>query len=227
MLIHQISLALFATQAGGEELTGIAGWAVDVMTALGPIGVAITIFLENAWPPIPSEIILPLAGFTAAQGSFTIAEAIVWATVGSVTGAWMLYTLGRVFGHDRLVAIAEKLPLVRGSDITKTTEWFERHGSKAVFFGRMLPIFRSLISIPAGLEKMNFLLFTVLTLLGSAIWNSIFVTAGYILGDNWHAIGPWADVLQYVVIGIVVIVVVWWVIRRIIDNRKNSAEEIS
>ena len=224
MLKELAAVALTATQAGGEELTGIAGWAVDIMTGLGPIGVAITIFLENAWPPIPSEIILPLAGFTAAQGSFSVVSAIIWATVGSVTGAWMLYAIGRIFGHDRLVAIAEKLPLVRGSDITKTTEWFDRHGSKAVFFGRMLPIFRSLISIPAGLEKMNFLLFTVLTLLGSAIWNTIFVVAGYILGDNWHAIGPWADVLQYVVIGVVVVVIVWWVVRRILDNRKRRQE---
>ena len=217
MLLMQL-----ASNAGrGEELSGIAGWAVDVMTALGPFGVAVTIFLENAWPPIPSEIILPLAGFTAAQGSFTVAEAIIWATVGSVVGAWMLYGLGRVFGHDRLVAIAEKLPLVRGSDITKTTDWFNRHGSKAVFFGRMLPIFRSLISIPAGLEKMNFLLFTALTLAGSAIWNSIFVGAGFMLGENWHAIGPWADVLQYMVIAAVVLVIVWWVVKRVLENRNT------
>lgn len=223
--MRDFALALVTANASSEELSGIAGWAVDVMNALGPIGVAITIFLENAWPPIPSEIILPLAGFTAAQGGFTVIEAIIWATVGSLTGAWMLYALGRIFGHDRLVAIAEKLPLVRGSDITKTTAWFERHGSKAVFFGRMLPIFRSLISIPAGLEKMNFVLFSVLTLFGSAIWNTIFVYAGFLLGENWHAIGPWADVLQYVVIAAVVIVVIWWVVKRIIDNRRIGSEK--
>ena len=217
-------MQIFVADAG-EGLTGVARWAVELMTALGPLGVTITIFLENAWPPIPSEIILPLAGFTAAQGSFTVLEAILFATVGSLVGAWMLYALGRVVGHDRLVAVAERLPLVRASDIDKTTDWFRRHGSKAVFLGRMIPIFRSLISIPAGIERMSFWMFTLLTLLGSLIWNSLFVIAGFLLGENWHVIGPYADWLQYAVIGVVVLVFGWWVVRRMRENRQQGGQE--
>lgn len=206
----------------GEELTGIAAWAVGLMELIGAPGAGVAIAAENLWPPIPSEIILPLAGFAAAQGVFSLAEAIIWTTVGSLVGALALYALGRLLGHDRLVAIAEKLPLVRPDDITKTTSWFDRHGSKAVFFGRFLPIFRSLISIPAGIERMPVVKFAVLTTIGSAIWNTVFVLAGYLLGRNWHAVEPYVDVLQYVVIGLVVLVMVWWIVRRIIENRRLS-----
>ena len=213
---------LLAASVGDSDLTGIAGWAVDLMSALGPSGVAIAIFLENLWPPIPSEIILPLAGFTAAQGGFTIVEAVAFATAGSLLGAWLLYGLGRVFGHERLVAIAERMPLVRADDIDRTTAWFRRHGGKAVFFGRMLPVFRSLISIPAGLEKMRFWLFSLLTLLGSAIWNTVFIGLGFVLGESWDVIGPWADSLQYLVLAVVAAVILVWVIRRIREDRARK-----
>ncbi|WP_430592715.1 DedA family protein [Humidisolicoccus flavus] len=213
--------------AGSEEsLTGVAAWAVNLMEVIGAPGAGIAIAVENLWPPIPSEVILPLAGFAASQGTFTIAEALIWTTAGSLIGAMVLYFLGRLLGHDRLVRVAERLPLVNASDIDKTTAWFRRHGAKAVFFGRMLPVFRSLISIPAGIEKMPFLQFTLLTLLGSAIWNTIFVLCGFLLGNNWHIVGPYADVLQYVVIGLVVVVIGWWVVKRLIENRNirnNSA----
>lgn len=216
-------LALASTAA--DELTGVAAWAVSLMETVGAPGAAIAIAAENLFPPIPSEVILPLAGFTAAQGGFTVIEAILWTTAGSLFGAFLLYGLGRLLGHDRLVHIARKLPLVRASDIDKTTAWFSRHGAKAVLFGRMLPIFRSLISIPAGIERMPVLQFGLLTLVGSAVWNSVFVLLGYSLGRSWHAIEPYADVLQYVVIGVVLVVIVWWVVRRLIENRGKLDDE--
>lgn len=210
-------------QASGstEELTGVAGWAVGLMDAIGAPGAAVAIAAENLFPPIPSEIILPLAGFSAAQGSFTVAEAIVWTTIGSMVGALALYLLGRWLGHDRLAAIARRMPLVRASDIDKTTAWFAKHGWKTVLFGRFLPIFRSLISIPAGIEKMPVLLFLGLTTLGSAIWNTIFIMIGVTLGMNFHIIEPYMEWLQWLVIGAVVLVLAIWVVRRM---RQNSAE---
>lgn len=195
------------------------------METIGAPGAAIAIAAENLFPPIPSEVILPLAGFTAAQGGFSLAEALIWTTVGSVVGALALYTLGRLLGHDRMVWLADKMPLVRSSDIGKTVAWFDRHGSKAVLFGRMLPIFRSLISIPAGIERMPVWKFGLLTLIGSAVWNAIFVVLGFTLGRNWELIEPWADTLQWVVIGAVVLVVVWWVVKRIIENRRLGNTE--
>ena len=152
------------------------------METLGGPGAGLAIAAENLFPPIPSEVILPLAGFTASQGSFTIAEAIIWTTAGSVVGAFALYLVGALLGRDRFRWIWAKLPLVKMSDLDKTEAWFERHGRKAVFFGRMIPIFRSLISIPAGIERMPVWKFLGLTTAGSLIWNSIFVFAGYYLG---------------------------------------------
>lgn len=213
---------LMTTAVNDGELTGVAAWAVGLMEAIGAPGAAVAIAAENLFPPIPSEVILPMAGFTAAQGGFTVAEAIIWTTIGSLVGALALYLLGRGLGHDRLARIAERMPLVRASDIDKTTAWFAKHGWKTVLFGRFLPIFRSLISIPAGIERMPVLLFLGLTAVGSAIWNTIFVMLGYTLGRNWHVIEPYMDVLQWVVIGGVLLVIAWWIIARMRRNHREG-----
>lgn len=213
---------LAQTAADTDELTGVAGWAVGLMDAIGAPGAAVAIAAENLFPPIPSEIILPLAGFAAAQGSFSIAEAIIWTTIGSVVGALALYLLGRLLGHDRLAAIASRMPLVRASDIEKTTAWFSRHGWKTVLFGRFLPVFRSLISIPAGIERMPVLLFLGLTTLGSAIWNTIFIMIGVTLGRNYHVIEPYMDWLQWIVLGIVALAIGVWAVRRMLRNKAEG-----
>lgn len=206
------------------DLTGVAGWAVNLMETLGGPGAAVAIASENLFPPIPSEIILPLAGFTASQGTFTLAGAIFWTTLGSVVGALALYVLGRAFGRDRFRAVWSRLPLVDLDDLDRTEAWFAKHGAKSVFFGRMVPIFRSLISIPAGLEAMPAHLFLLLTAAGSLLWNSIFVVAGYQLGENWHQVEPYADTFQKIVIGIVVLVVGVWVVRRVNRNRNRARD---
>lgn len=192
----------------------VAQWAVSLMEFLGAAGVGVAIALENVFPPVPSELILPLAGFTASRGSFGLVEVLLWATLGSVVGAVALYGLGAWLGLDRLRRIADRMPLVKVSDVDRSVGWFGRHGSKAVFFGRMIPIFRSLISIPAGVQRMPLPRFILLTLAGSAIWNSIFVIAGFLLGENWSAVEPYAGVLQWVVIvGIVLAIGAFIVIR--------------
>lgn len=165
--------------------------------------------------PLPSEVILPLAGFTASQGGFTLAGALFWTTLGSVVGALALYGLGHALGRDRLRTVWGRLPLTNLDDLDRTEAWFDRHGRKAVFFGRMIPIFRSLISIPAGVERMPPVTFTALTLAGSLIWNTIFVLAGYYLGEQWHRVEDYAGVFQLVVIGVVGVAAAWWVITRL------------
>lgn len=210
-----INAAVAVSPDGGVPTTGVAGWAVDLMERLGLFGAGLAIALENLFPPLPSEIILPLAGFTASRGTFSLGGALAATTLGSVIGAVALYYVGVLLGRDRLRAVVDRLPLVNLRDVDKAEAWFDRHGSKAVFFGRMIPIFRSLISIPAGVERMPVFRFVVLTLAGSLIWNAIFVLAGYNLGQNWEAVTPYADTFQKVVIAAVLLAVIVFVVRRV------------
>jgi membrane protein DedA with SNARE-associated domain len=202
------------SDGSGSLLSGFSDWAVGLMETIGAPGAGIAVALENVFPPLPSELILPLAGFTASRGGFTLVEAIFWTTLGSVVGALALYGIGAALGRDRMRRIAKKLPLVQVSDVDRTEDWFQRHGNKAIFFGRMIPIFRSLISIPAGIERMHLGLFTLLTLGGSLIWNSLFIGAGFLLGENWHVVEQYAGIFQWIVIVVVVLAVAWWVAKR-------------
>ena len=129
-------------------------------------------------------------------------------------GALVLYYLGAWFGRDRLYWLWDRLPLTKTSDLERTEAWFERHGRKAVLFGRMVPIFRSLVSIPAGVERMPVTLFVALTLLGSATWNTVFVVAGFQLGENWHRVEPYVGALQWaVILGVVALLCLFVLVR--------------
>lgn len=205
----------------------IVGWAVRVMGALGGPGVALLLFLENLFPPIPSEVILPLAGVTAGQGTHSYWVILAWTLVGSLIGAWLLYFIGHALGATRVRRIFEWIPLLDGEDFDASVAWFQRHGTAGIFFGRMVPAVRSVISIPAGIYGMPLPKFTALTLAGSAIWNTIFVSFGFYLGENWHVIEPWTDVLSLVVYAVLVLLLVWFVVQRIRRNRRQSNETTS
>jgi membrane protein DedA with SNARE-associated domain len=204
---------LLASPTPGE-LGGVAGWAVDMMERIGGPGAGIAVAVENVFPPIPSEIILPLAGFTASQGGMTLLSALFWTTAGSVFGALVLYWLGYKFGRDRTYALIDRIPFVGTEWLNKAEAWFLDHGRSAVFFGRMIPVVRSGISVPAGVSRMPLSQFALYTTLGSLLWNSIFVLAGYFLGENWHYVEQYASTFQYVVIGLVVVGVAALLIRR-------------
>jgi membrane protein DedA with SNARE-associated domain len=214
-----------AAAANGEEIGGIAGWATDLMDKLGAPGAGLAIALENLFPPLPSEVILPLAGFTAAQGDMNLVAALVWTTIGSVAGALALYGIGAAIGRDRIRALVARLPLVKLSDLDRTEAWFARHGAKAVFFGRMIPIFRSLISVPAGVERMRMTTFLAFTTLGSLIWNAAFVLAGYQLGDNWRTVEETVGVYSKVVLAGAVVAVLAFVVVRIVRSRSDYSRE--
>jgi membrane protein DedA with SNARE-associated domain len=216
-------LTALVHEAANAPDSGLAGWTVELMDRMGLFGAALAVGMDNLFPPIPSEVILPLAGFAASQGTFTLTGALVATTLGSVTGAVVLYWLGAIFGRDRAVAVFDRVPLLKVSDLEKTEAWFAKHGGMAVFFGRMVPIFRSLVSLPAGVERMSFSLFLLLTTLGSLIWNSIFVVTGYRLGENWDAVEPYADIFQKLVIGAVLVVIVVFVVVRVRDKRRSAA----
>ncbi|MGD9482334.1 DedA family protein [Streptomyces sp. TRM70308] len=208
--MHSVTLAL-----EGEPSGGIAGWATGLVDTMGGPGAGLAIALENLFPPLPSEIILPLTGFAAGQGVLSLASALFWTTLGSVVGAVALYWVGALLGRDRMYVIWGRLPLVKVSDLEKTEAWFYKHGRKAVFFGRMVPIFRSLISVPAGVERMSLPLFIALTTLGSLIWNTVLVMAGYWLGDQWHVVEQYVGVFSKVVLGVVALGVLVFIARRL------------
>ncbi|MFI9170818.1 DedA family protein [Streptomyces lincolnensis] len=212
-----MTLALAQEPAGG-----IAGWAADLVDAMGGPGAGLAIALENLFPPLPSEVILPLTGFAAGQGVISLFSALFWTTLGSVVGAAVLYWIGMLFGRERMYAIWARLPLVKVSDLERTEEWFRKHGTKAVFFGRMVPIFRSLISVPAGLERMPMPVFLLLTTLGSLIWNSALVLSGYWLGDRWDLVETYVGVVSKVVLVLVAVAAVLYVVVRL--RSRGSAQ---
>jgi membrane protein DedA with SNARE-associated domain len=197
----------------------LVDWVTDLMHTAGAPGAAVAIALENLFPPLPSEVFLPLAGFTAAQGKMSLFDAILWTTSGSVAGALVLYWIGALLGRDRVRRIASRMPLVRLSDVDRTEAWFLRNGYKAVFFGRMIPVFRSLISIPAGIERMRLAPFLAYTAAGSLLWNTALILAGYLLGDNWHLVEQYVGLASKVVLGLAVVAVATFVITRLARRR--------
>ncbi|MEW2189944.1 DedA family protein [Streptomyces microflavus] len=207
--------------AAEEPQGGIAGWATGLVETFGGPGAGFAIALENLFPPLPSEIILPLTGFAASQGVLSLASALFWTTLGSVVGAVALYTIGAVFGRERMHHLWAKLPLVKASDLVRTEEWFARHGTKAVLLGRMVPVFRSLISVPAGVERMPLPLFVGLTTAGSLVWNTLLVMAGYWLGDRWDVVGTYVGLVSKIVLGAALLAAVWWIAKRV-RGRKES-----
>ena len=204
-------------------MQSIIDWIVGLMEVLGAPGVGIAILLENLFPPIPSEVVLPLAGFTVAQGSLNLINVFIWSVLGSVIGAYILYGVGAWLGLERLRKIADWMWLVRVSDVDKSIEFFHKHGKPSIFFGRLIPGIRSLISIPAGLDRMNLVMFGLWTTLGSGIWNAILIYLGLKLGENWEQATVWADTYSkviYVVLILIILGFLAYFIRRAVKERQ-------
>ncbi|MFP5307990.1 MAG: DedA family protein [Actinomycetes bacterium] len=202
---------------GTDSASGVAELVLDLVAALGAPGVGVAVAAENLFPPIPSEVVLPLAGISAARGEMSLVGAVGWSTVGSVVGALLLYWLGAALGTARLQAAWEKLPLTSADDILRAEAWFHRWGELAVLLGRCVPVVRSAVSVPAGVTRMPLVRFTALTLAGSLVWNATFVGLGYALGDQVDAVTAWVDRYQLVVLAALVLGVVTWVVRRTRD----------
>ncbi|MCC6314641.1 MAG: DedA family protein [Thermomicrobiales bacterium] len=196
-----------------------------IVDALGYAGLAVLIALENVFPPIPSEVILPLAGFNVQMGSLSFTLVLLATTFGSVVGALILYGLGAWFGADRVRWFFRehgRKVLLKEADVDKAIAWFDRYGSAAVFFCRMLPVVRSLISIPAGLDRMSLPRFVLLTAAGSALWNAALVGAGWALGTQWDTVERYIEVLQYVVIAALVLLAVGFLRQRLLSARQTA-----
>ncbi|MBM7052141.1 MULTISPECIES: DedA family protein [unclassified Rothia (in: high G+C Gram-positive bacteria)] len=203
----------------------VVDWVISIMETLGAPGVGIAILLENVFPPIPSEVVLPLAGFTASVGSINVYAAFIWATIGSVLGAYILYGVGAAIGANRLRKIADWMWLVDPEDVNQALHWFDKYGRVSIFFGRLIPGVRSLISIPAGIDRMNLVSFGLYSLAGSALWNAILIYLGYILGENWTqveaVINEYSSVVKYLLVA-VALIILGLLIRRAHKRKKQN-----
>ncbi|NQX29508.1 DedA family protein [Microbacteriaceae bacterium VKM Ac-2854] len=224
MTTAELALAPAASTDSIQNLDGLVGIAARVIAALGEVGVGLLTFVETVFPPIPSEVVLPLAGFIAQQGSMNLALVMVTATLGAYLGALVLYALGRRIGTERTVNAMSKLPLVDREDFEKAVDWFRKHGTWAVLFGRLLPGVRSLISLPAGAERMNLWVFSGLTILGSGIWNGLLIGLGAALGTQYELVDQYSGILDYAIYAVAGILLVVLIVRRVRRARRLRAE---
>ena len=219
-------------------LGDLANWVQDVINQFGYFGVALLVVIENVFPPIPSEIVLPFAGFVAQQGASavnatadaaqsdtTVIGMMIAATVGSVVGALILYFVSAAIGPERLRGFVERFGKwfgVKSADLVRAEEWFDRRSNAAVLVGRCVPLIRSIVSIPAGFRRMKLTSFVVLTAIGSAVWNIALIGAGALLGDQWERVGEYVGVFQWLVIAAVLVFLVRFVASRLKKRRRQN-----
>ena len=207
------------------ELGGLTGWVAGVIEALGAAGVGLLVALENLVPPIPSEIVLSMAGYLASAGKVNVVLVAIAATAGSVLGALALYWLGHALGEDRLRRWLDRIPLVDADDLDTADRWFDKHENGAVLFGRMAPVVRSLVSIPAGANGMPLGRFTLFTTIGSGVWNCLFIGAGYALGSRWQQVERYGHWFDYAIGAFFVLAIGGWVVKKVRKRRRAAAPE--
>lgn len=207
-------------------LDGLVDWVTSVVETLGYGGVAFLVALENLFPPIPSEVVLPLAGFVAAGGGASLLGMIVAATFGSMVGAFVLYGVSAAIGPARLRYLVGRFGRWFGldeADLDRTETWFDRRANLAVLICRCVPLMRSLISVPAGFRRMPILAFSLYTLIGALVWNVVLIGAGYLLGERWEQVGEPLDLMKNAVLVVIGIAVAWFVWRRIVRPRLGGS----
>ena len=204
-----------------EILAAIGGFALSTISLLGYAGIFFLMMLESMIVPVPSEFVMPFAGFLVAQGTFSFLLVIIASTLGSITGSLIFYYIGKTGGH-RLVEKYGKYVLVDAEDIRKTEEWFQKRGDLTVFLARLIPVVRHLISFIAGIGKMNVKKFSFYTVVGAAIWNAILTYIGYMLGQHWKEVSQYLEQLDIIIVIVLVIGCLYFAYRHITRKRKNQ-----
>jgi membrane protein DedA with SNARE-associated domain len=197
-------------------------WITNTISSLGYLGIALLMLLENIFPPIPSEVIMPLAGFTVQQGKLNLFLVIVAGTVGSVLGALPWYYAGKLVGEKRLRQWVDKHGkwlTLSGSDIDKSKQWFRKYGGAVVFFGRLIPGIRTFISIPAGFEEMPLRPFLFYSTVGTLVWVGLLGYTGFLLGQNYQLVKQFLSPISLIVLVVLLVALGVWVIRRREKNR--------
>jgi membrane protein DedA with SNARE-associated domain len=195
----------------------MATWVISTISATAYWGIVFLMVIENVFPPIPSEVIMPLAGFMATQDRLALLGVILAGTLGSVLGALPLYYLGRKIGEERLKRLADRHGrwlTVSREDLDKAKAWFDRHGGMAVLLCRLVPGIRSLISIPAGIQGMPLAAFLLFTTIGAGLWTALLTLTGYWLGANFRQVEAYLDPVSYVVLASIIVLYVWRVMTH-------------
>lgn len=207
-------------------LETLTNWATEMVERLGYLGVALLVAIENLFPPIPSEVVLGFAGYTASKGDYSVVGMIIAATIGSLVGAWILYGLSAAIGPVRLRAILIRYGRWIGvgeEDLDRSEAWFDRRSRSAVLVCRCVPLLRSVISVPAGFRRMPFGVFTLFTVIGSLVWNTGLITAGYLLADQWEQVLQFTEPFQTVVVVAIVVTILVFFGRKLILARRSRA----
>ncbi|MCH7336601.1 DedA family protein [Acinetobacter sp. NIPH 2699] len=205
---------------------GLEDWILSIMEKLGYLGIAFLMFLDNVFPPIPSEIIMPSAGYTASKGDLRLIGVIIAGSIGSLLAAMLLYWIGRKIPQQHLFHIIErygKYLRINTTDLEKSLTWFEKYGHRVVFFGRMIPAVRSLISIPAGISKMPFNKFMTYSAAGTVIWTSFLACLGYYFSENQALMSMIIQRVGYIILTIVLLYIFWrFAKKRYSSNKIDS-----
>lgn len=195
-------------------------WIISLMEQYGLWGIFFLIALENIFPPIPSEVILTFGGVMTGQTDLTVTGVVLVSTAGSVVGAVVLYGIGLILDvktMEKIIGRYGKFLRLKNEDIHRADAWFDKYGVWTVFLCRMVPLIRSLISIPAGMSNMNFLLFLLFTTAGTLIWNTVLVNLGAAFSDSWHTIVEYMDVYSnvvYAILAVILIAAIIWFVRK-------------
>lgn len=214
--------------ATSSDVGGITGFIFSVIERFGAWGLALLNVADTFFPPIPSEVFLPVAGYLASQDELGLFAAWTGATAGSLVGALLLYAVGRRLGRDRVDRILSRIPLVTGDELDAAQDWFVRHGTASVLFGRLVPGVRSLVSFPAGTTEMPVGRFSALTLLGSGVWNAVLIGAGWVLGERWGRVeqySSWIDLALVASAALLLARFVWTHRGRIGSDVDEGAEQ--
>lgn len=193
----------------------MATWIETIVQTTGVFGIAFLMFLENVFPPIPSELIMPLAGYSAAKGEANVLLVILAGTIGSLAGATFWYGVARLINHEALKDFADRrgrFITMNRRDLERADDWFDAHGHYAVLFGRLIPTVRTLISVPAGLSEMPLPRFLVFSGIGTAIWTAFLTLFGYAVGGRYTDLEHWIDPISYGIVGLIVVIYVWRVV---------------
>ena len=199
-------------------------WITSIMEQLGYFGIALLMFLDNIFPPIPSEIIMPSAGYTASQGQLLLVGVVIAGCIGSLIAAALLYWVGYTFNHERIFRFVDrygKFLFLKSRDVKKSLDWFEQYGHRIVFFGRMIPAVRSLISIPAGMSHMPFWKFMFYSSLGTIIWTTFLASVGFYFGENQILMQQIFSQASYIILSLLAIFLLWLAYRRYRHKRKS------
>ncbi|NNP77443.1 alkaline phosphatase [Acinetobacter sp. Ac_3412] len=203
---------------------GLEDWVLSIMEKLGYLGIAFLMFLDNIFPPIPSEIIMPSAGYTASKGELTLIGVIIAGSAGSILAAMLFYWIGRKVPQQRLFQFIErygKYLRIQVTDLDKALTWFNKHGHRIVFFGRMIPAVRSLISIPAGISRMPFSKFMLYSSAGTLIWTSFLAYLGYHFSENQTLMLAILQRISYLIFALIALYIIWWAIKKFYRSKSN------